>query len=199
MHLIVGLGNPERQYERNRHNVGFRVADEIARVAGFKWGRKFDGELAQGSLNTEKVGILKPLTFMNLSGEAVADAARFYKIPPEGIIVFHDDLDLAPGKLRVKQGGGNGGHNGLRSIDAHIGENYWRVRIGIGHPGSRDDVTPYVLGNFFKDEWELQEKMLAAIKEAFPLLLQNDTAGFMNKVALLLNPPSPKTKPAAKI
>ncbi len=194
MQLIVGLGNPGASYQNNRHNIGFMAVDALAEHYQFRWGRKF-GELAEGRIGDQKLFFLKPQTYMNLSGEAVGAAARFYKIPPEEILVLHDELDLEPGKLRAKLAGGDGGHNGLKSIDQHIGKNYWRVRIGIGHPGNKDLVSPYVLGNFMKEEWPVQEKMLAAITEAFPLALENDIAAFMNKVALIINPPPPKPKP----
>jgi PTH1 family peptidyl-tRNA hydrolase len=211
MWLVVGLGNPGTKYERNRHNIGFLAVDDIAgKLGASPWAKKFSGELceAQGTRheasdlkeeNTHaprithhesRIYFLKPQTYMNLSGESVGAAAHFYKIPPEKIIVLHDELDLLPGKLRVKQGGGAGGHNGIKSIDAHLGENYHRVRIGIGHPGAAHEVSNYVLSNFSKEEWATQEKMLAAITDNFSLLIQNDAAGFMNKVALHMSPPS---------
>jgi PTH1 family peptidyl-tRNA hydrolase len=185
--LVVGLGNPGTKYERNRHNIGFLALDNIARRAdATPWAKKFGGLLceAQGAHQKARVFLFKPQTYMNLSGEAVLAAAQFYKIAPDNIFVLHDDLDLLPGKLRVKIGGGHGGHNGLRSIDAHMGKNYWRARIGIGHPGDKDRVADYVLSNFSKEEWPLQEKMVDAITAHFPLFLERDAAGFMNKVAL---------------
>jgi PTH1 family peptidyl-tRNA hydrolase len=198
MFLIVGLGNPGTKYRHNRHNIGFRAAEKLAEVMGADaWNKKFSGEIYESRTTSHepRLFILKPQTFMNLSGESVAAAARFYKIPQENIIVLYDDLDLLPGKLRVKQGGGNGGHNGLKSIDAHMGKDYWRVRIGIGRPEHKDDVTNYVLGDFGKAEWAVQEKMTDAIAHHFGILLAGDDAGFMNKVALELNPPPVKKKP----
>jgi aminoacyl-tRNA hydrolase len=151
MKLFVGLGNPGAQYARNRHNIGFMAADAIAARHGFgPWRGKFQGEIAEGRLGTEKVLMLKPGTFMNLSGDSVRAAAQFYKIPPEDIVAFHDELDLAPGRVRVKTGGGHAGHNGLRSIAAHMGPDFVRVRLGIGHPGDKRQVTAYVLGDFAK-------------------------------------------------
>jgi PTH1 family peptidyl-tRNA hydrolase len=199
MWLVVGLGNPGAKYEHNRHNIGFLAVDRIAgKLSASSWSKKFGGEICEAP-GAERTYLLKPQTFMNLSGESVAAAARFYKIPPENIIVLHDELDLLPGRLRVKQGGGSGGHNGIKSIDAHMGDNYWRVRIGIGHPGDSNLVSPYVLGDFPRDEWQAQEKMLDAVTVHFPLMLANDAAGFMNKVALTLSlpPPLPEKKPKA--
>jgi len=198
MWLVVGLGNPGAKYERNRHNIGFLAVEALAASYGISsWSRKFSGELCELRVKgvDERIYCLKPQTYMNLSGESVAAAARFYKIAPESIIVFYDELDLLPGRLRAKQAGGSGGHNGIKSIDAHMGQDYWRVRIGIGHPGDKDRVSDYVLSDFSRDEWMTQEKMLAAIKEAFPLLIENDTAGFMNKVAIIIAPPPVKPKP----
>ena len=153
MRLIVGLGNPGARYERTRHNVGFVAADAIHRRHGFgPWRAKFQGLLAEGTLGGERLYLLKPQTFMNASGESVAEAARFYKIPIGEIAVIHDEIDLAPGKLKVKRGGGTAGHNGLRSIDAAIGPDFWRVRLGIGHPGMKELVEPYVLQNFAAEQ-----------------------------------------------
>ncbi len=198
MWLVVGLGNPGKKYEHNRHNLGFLAVDAIAgKYHASPWAKKFNGMISEGreARGEEWLYFLKPQTFMNLSGESVAAAARFYKIPPEKILVFYDELDLLPGKLRVKQSGGNGGHNGIKSIDAHMGDNSWRIRLGIGHPGDKDRVSDYVLSDFSKEEWQTQEKMIDAVKEAFPLLIESDTAGFMNKVALILNPPLPSIFP----
>lgn len=191
--LVVGLGNPGSQYAGNRHNIGFMTVDALAHALGAgPWSRKFKGELAEARAGEERIYFLKPLTYMNLSGESVQAAAQFYKIPPARIIVLYDELDLLPGKLRVKSGGGHGGHNGIKSIDAHLGKDYTRVRIGIGHPGEKHLVTNYVLGDFGKAEREEQERTICAIRDCFPLLLAGDEAGFMNKVALTLNPPPPK-------
>jgi len=149
MLLLVGLGNPGTGYARHRHNIGFMAVDEIAHVHGFSpWKSKFQGKLAEGKFGTEKTLLLKPDTYMNLSGQSVAEAVRFHKMELAQVIVFHDDLDLAPGKVRTKLGGGHGGHNGLRSIDGILGADYHRVRLGIGHPGRKDLVHSYVLNDF---------------------------------------------------
>jgi PTH1 family peptidyl-tRNA hydrolase len=185
MWLLVGLGNPGSQYQYNRHNIGFMAAEAIARRHNFSdWKKKFKGEVAEGTLGRERVLLLKPQTFMNLSGEAVQAAAAFHKIEPENIVVLYDELDLIPGKVRTKKGGGSGGHNGIRSIDAHIGQAYWRVRLGIGHPGDKNLVTPYVLGNFFKEEGAWLEPLFDAIAENAPRLVENDMDDFMSKVAM---------------
>jgi PTH1 family peptidyl-tRNA hydrolase len=183
MRLLVGLGNPGGQYARNRHNIGYRAADEIVRRYGFSpWRAKFQGVLAEGAIGDVRLLALKPETYMNLSGEAAAAAARFYKIEPADIVVFHDDLDLAPGRVRVKRGGGTGGHNGLKSIDACLGVDYWRVRIGIGHPGDRELVTPWVLGDFAKDDARWVNPLLDAVAEHVPLLVAGDADGFLSKM-----------------
>ena len=189
MRLIVGLGNPGSEYAHNRHNVGFMAVDAIARRYGFGPVRKrFSGETAEGNVVVHKVLLLKPLTYMNDSGRAIAEAAHFYKIDTADVVVLHDELDLVPGKVRTKTGGGAAGHNGLRSTDAAIGQDYLRVRIGIGHPGDKSRVTPYVLGNFAKDERPMIEAVNDAIAEALPLLLNGDEAGFMTRVALKTEP-----------
>ena len=202
MKLFVGLGNPGADYAGHRHNVGFMALDHIAADHGFTpWKRGFKGLVAEGRLGDEKVALLKPETFMNASGEAVQAAMAFYKLPIADITVFHDELDLAPGKLRVKQGGGHAGHNGLRSIHAHIGEAYQRVRLGIGHPGHKDAVAGYVLHNFAKSEQDWLAELLAGIASAAPALAAADPAGFANAVALHTNPPRPNSKrpePVAK-
>jgi PTH1 family peptidyl-tRNA hydrolase len=196
MRLIVGLGNPGTRYERNRHNVGFMAVDEIVRRHGFgPYRGKFQGEIAEGSIGGSRVYALKPQTYMNASGEAVGEAARFYKIAPDEIAVLYDEIDLAPGKLRVKRGGGAAGHNGIRSIDGAIGEDYWRVRIGIGHPGVKELVQPYVLQNFTVEEMGWLGPLLGAVAEALPVLVGDDAPGFMTKVALLLRPP-PRSRAA---
>ena len=193
MRLIVGLGNPGARYERNRHNVGFMAVDEIVRRHGFGPFRgKFQGEIAEGNIGGGRVYALKPQTFMNASGDSVGEAARFYKIAPEEIAVFYDEIDLAPGKLRVKRGGGSAGHNGIRSIDDALGEDYWRVRIGVGHPGVKELVQPYVLQNFDAEDWVWLVPLLTALAEAAPLLVAEDAPGFMTKVALILKPPPAK-------
>jgi PTH1 family peptidyl-tRNA hydrolase len=193
MRLLVGLGNPGARYERNRHNVGFMAADEIVRrhrLPAFR--AKFQGHVAEGELGGERVLVLKPQTFMNDSGLAVGAAARFYKITPPDVIVIHDELDLKPGKVRVKQGGGAAGHNGLRSIDHLFGNDTWRVRIGIGHPGVKELVHPYVLQNFDEEDMAWVPKTVDAIAEAIPLLVAGKVQEFSSKVDLTLNPPRPK-------
>ncbi|MDP6343709.1 MAG: aminoacyl-tRNA hydrolase [Alphaproteobacteria bacterium] len=196
MLLLVGLGNPGSRYAEHRHNIGFMAVDEIVRRHGFGAPRKrFQGEVREGSLAGERVLALKPQTFMNESGRSVGEAARFYKIPPEGIVVFHDELDLAPGKLRVKRGGGLAGHNGLRSLAGQIGRDFRRVRLGVGHPGHKDRVTGHVLRGFSKADNAWLEPLIDAIAEAAPLLAKGDDAGFASKVALILKPPEHKPKP----
>jgi PTH1 family peptidyl-tRNA hydrolase len=193
MRLIVGLGNPGARYERNRHNIGFMAVDGIVRRHSFQPFRaKFQGEVAEGTIGGERVLALKPQTFMNLSGESVGAAARFYKIAPDDVIVLHDELDLKPAKVRVKKGGGAAGHNGLRSIDAVFGNDTWRVRIGIGHPGVRELVHAYVLQNFQPDEMEWVPKVVDAIADGMPLLVEGNPQAFMSKVDVTLNPRPPK-------
>ncbi|AKR56565.1 Peptidyl-tRNA hydrolase [Devosia sp. H5989] len=185
MHLLVGLGNPGAQYERNRHNIGFLAVDEIARRHNFgPFRQKFNGLIAEGTIEGEKALILKPQTFMNRSGDSVVQATKFYKIAPEDVSVLYDELDLAPGKVRVKIGGGSGGHNGIRSIDPQIGPNYRRVRLGIGHPGSKDAVMHYVLGDFAKADAAWLDPLLEAIADSAGLLVRKDDNGFMNKLAI---------------
>jgi peptidyl-tRNA hydrolase, PTH1 family len=197
MLLIVGLGNPGETYQNHRHNIGFMAADAIAAAHGFgPWRLKYRAHMSEGTIGSEKALILKPMTYMNESGNAVRDAAAFHKIPLERIFVIYDELDLAAGKVRVKLGGGNAGHNGLRSISAHTGNDYWRVRIGIGHPGEKERVTGHVLGNFTKADRMWVDPLLDAIAQAAPFLAKGDEAGFMNKVTLLTTPKKePKPKP----
>lgn len=200
MHLIVGLGNPGAEYAGHRHNIGFMAVDEIARQHNFPPFRsKFSAQLAEGMIDGEKVLLLKPQTFMNRSGDAVSQAVKFYKLTPADISVLHDELDLAPGKVRIKSGGGNGGHNGLRSIESHLGKDFVRVRLGIGHPGHKDRVHSHVLSNFHKADGEWLEPLLDALAKNAVLLAKGDAAGLMNKLALAL-PSSDKTqnKPAPK-
>jgi PTH1 family peptidyl-tRNA hydrolase len=203
MLLFAGLGNPGAQYANNRHNVGFMAADAIARRHSFSpWSRKFQGEIAEGRLGGEKVLLLKPRTMMNLSGQSLGEALRFYKLEPSAITVFYDEIDLAPGKVRVKTGGGAGGHNGIRSIDSHVGKDYRRVRIGVGHPGVREMVHGHVLGDFSRADREWLEVLLDAIADNAPLLVEGDGSSFMNKVTLdlrgKLQPTGPDDAPPPK-
>lgn len=191
MLLLVGLGNPGNEHRHQRHNVGFMAADAIARHHNFQPARKrFHGEVAEGVIEGHRALVLKPQTFMNLSGRAVGEVVQFYKIPHHGIVVMYDELDLAAGKIRMKIGGGAAGHNGIRSVDAAIGPDYRRLRIGIGHPG-RDRVLGYVLQNFSADEHVWLDPLLDAIAAQAAYLARNDDAGFMTKVALQLQPPKP--------
>lgn len=187
MKLWVGLGNPEPGMARNRHNIGFMAIDVIADRHGFSpWRRRFSGLVSEGTIGGEKIIALKPLTYMNQSGRAVQPAAAFFKLAPEAITVFHDELDLIPGKIRVKRGGGAAGHNGLRSIDQMLGsQEYWRVRLGIGHPGDKARVHGHVLGNFAKAEEDGLIDTLEAIADAVPLLAAGQAEEFMTRVALL--------------
>ncbi|MDP3673596.1 MAG: aminoacyl-tRNA hydrolase [Novosphingobium sp.] len=185
MQLWVGLGNPGPQYAMHRHNVGFMAADTIAGV--HRLGpvqKKFSGWLHDGRIGGQRILLLKPATFMNESGRSVAEALRFYKLDISALTVFHDELDLAPFKVRVKQGGGTAGHNGLRSIDQHLGPDFRRVRIGIGHPGHKDRVTGYVLGNYAKPELDPLADLLGAIAAEAEWLAKGDDARFMNDIAL---------------
>ena len=199
MKLFVGLGNPGAGYARNRHNVGFMAVDAIAAAHGFTpWRGKFQGEVAEGRLGAEKVILLKPGTYMNLSGDAVQAAIQFFKLEPGDVVVFHDELDLAPGRVRVKTGGGSAGHNGLRSITAHIGPEFVRVRIGIGHPGDKRVVSNYVLGDFAKFEAEWVDNLLRGVAEGAPALAAGDAPGFSSAIARRLQPPKPPKPHAAK-
>lgn len=186
MRLFVGLGNPGASYAGHRHNIGFMALDRlVARFAFPGWRSKFRGRLSEGPLGGDKVLVLEPMTFMNESGGSVAAAARFYKLDPADVVVFHDELDLAPFKCRVKLGGGVAGHNGLRSIAAVLGtRDFKRVRLGIGHPGDKNRVTGYVLGDFAKAERDDLDRFLDAVVDAAPKLAACDDAGFMNRVAL---------------
>ncbi len=189
MLLLVGLGNPGAEYARNRHNIGFMAVEEIARRHGFgPWRKRFQGQTAEGTVGGEKVIALEPLTFMNLSGQSVTAALQFFKLKPENIVVIHDELDLPPGKIRVKKGGGHGGHNGLRSIDAHVGKDYWRIRLGIGHPGDKDRVSGYVLHDFAKADQSWLDPLIDAVADAFPLVVKGQAETFMNKVSLATAP-----------
>jgi PTH1 family peptidyl-tRNA hydrolase len=199
MQILVGLGNPGEQYRHNRHNIGFMAVDRIAERHRFPAFRpKFSGLMSEGTIDGERVLLLKPQTFMNRSGDSVAAAVNFYKLPPEGVSVLYDELDLAPGKVRVKVGGGNGGHNGLRSIDPQIGVGYRRVRLGIGHPGHKDLVTRHVLGDFAKADAEWLDLLLDAVADHAGLLLKGDDNGFMNKLALASSSPAKPSAPPPK-
>lgn len=196
MLLIAGLGNPGAKHQNHRHNVGFMAADAIARRHSFApWHKKFKAELTEGKIAGEKVLLIKPQTFMNLSGQAVGEAMRFYKLGPSDLVVLYDELDLPPAKVRVKTGGGNGGHNGIRSLDAHCGKDYRRVRIGIGHPGVKEKVSGHVLGDFAKADQSWTVPLLDAIADNADLLVKGDDSGFMNRLSLAVKPAS---KPAAK-
>jgi PTH1 family peptidyl-tRNA hydrolase len=187
MILLVGLGNPGNTYAGTRHNIGFIAVDEISHRYNFSSPRvKFTAELAEGTIESTRVISMKPLTYMNNSGISVHEASRFYKIPVQDIIVCHDDLDIPLGRIKVKRGGGHGGHNGLKSLDAHIGKDYLRLRIGIGHPGDRDMVSDYVLSRFAKQEEPEKDRVVSDIATLLPLLLAGDEASFMNKFALML-------------
>ncbi len=190
MLLLVGLGNPGQGYAKNRHNIGFVAIDAITEHYSFGGSReKFQGRIVDGEIGGVKVMALKPETFMNESGRAVEAASSFFKIPPENIIVFHDEIDLQAGRVRVKRGGGHAGHNGLRSIHAHIGPDYGRVRIGVGHPGDKDQVTGHVLNDFSKADKEWVEKMIGAVSENAALLIDGNDSAYMSKVAEAVNPP----------
>jgi len=202
MILLVGLGNPGEKYAGHRHNVGYMAVDAIGDALGFGPPRqKFQGEIREGFLSgpggKQKAIILKPQTFMNESGQSVGEAARFYKIDPSEVVVFYDELDLAPGKLRVKIVGGAAGHNGIRSIDAHLGNEFRRVRIGIGHPGDKSRVTGHVLGNFSKADQEWLNPLLKAIAIAAPALASDDNR-FASDVAQQIAPPRPSQSPSQK-
>ena len=190
MRLFVGLGNPGTKYERNRHNIGFMALDRIAADHGFgPWKSRFQGLVAEGRLGSGKVLLLKPATFMNLSGQSVAAAMAYHRLDPADIVVMHDELDLAPGRLRVKDGGGHAGHNGLRSLHQHIGDGYRRVRLGIGHPGHKDRVSAWVLHDFAKADQDWLDDLLRGISDGAPALAEGDAQAFMNAVSLRTAPP----------
>jgi PTH1 family peptidyl-tRNA hydrolase len=194
MLLLVGLGNPGPRHAKNRHNIGFMAVDEIVRRHDFgPWRARFQGRIAEGRIAGEKVLALEPETYMNESGRAVGEAVRFYKLEPETqVIVIYDEIDLKPGKVRVKLGGGAGGHNGIRSIDNHIGRDYRRVRLGVGHPGDKDLVHGHVLQDFAKVETAERDKLIEAVAVELPRLIEGDDGGFMSRLALIMNPPKPK-------
>ncbi|MEL7402883.1 MAG: aminoacyl-tRNA hydrolase [Pseudomonadota bacterium] len=199
MLLFVGLGNPGAKYARNRHNIGFMAVDRIAQDHAFDgWKSKFQGAISEGRFGSEKLLLLKPETFMNKSGQSVGEAMRFYKLEPEDVVVFHDELDLAPGKVRVKQGGGHAGHNGLRSIHGHIGESYGRVRLGIGHPGHKDLVSHYVLSDFSKSDSEWLDLLMQGISDGAAELACGRNDKFLNAVSLRTAPPRSSKKTQQK-
>ena len=190
MKLFVGLGNPGTKYAQNRHNIGFMALDRISEDYAFgPWRSKFQGQVCEGKLGGTKVFLLKPSTFMNLSGQSVGETVRFHKIPLEEIMVFHDELDLAPGKMRLKKGGGHAGHNGLRSISAHLGADYARIRLGIGHPGHKDAVAGFELRDFAQADQDWLAKLLNGISDGATYLALGDDTKFMNTVALQTAPP----------
>lgn len=197
--LIVGLGNPGAEHARDRHNAGFIVVEELHRAYCFgPWRAKFEGLLSEGSLGGRKTYLLKPQTYMNLSGRSVGPALRFFKLPLNALVVIHDEIDLAAGKLKVKTGGGDAGNNGLRSITATLGPDYRRVRVGVGHPGAKGAVSSHVLGGFTKADAQWFVPLVEAIVEAAPELAQDDDTSFMNKVQLRINPQPKKAKPEKK-
>ena len=194
MKLFVGLGNPGAKYAHNRHNIGFMAIDAIADAHGFgPWRSKFQGIVSEGRLGSEKIVLLKPETFMNKSGQSVGEAMRFYKLTPADITVFHDEIDLAPGKTRVKTGGGHAGHNGLRSIHQHISDAYHRVRLGVGHPGNKDAVPYYVLHDFHKEDQDWLDDVIRGCAEGAPDLADGDTGRFLNAIAKRTAPARPST------
>ncbi len=199
MLIIAGLGNPGAKYAHNRHNIGFMAVDEIAHRHSFTgWKTKFRSQVAEGKLGGKKVLLIKPQTMMNLSGDAVGEAMRFYKLDASAILVIYDELDLAPAKARFKTGGGAGGHNGIKSMIAHCGENFQRLRLGIGHPGHKAKVNNHVLGDFAKTDQSWLEPLLNAIGENAPMLASNEHSSFMNKLALSVGETAKKPpKPAS--
>ena len=202
MKLIVGLGNPGAKYARNRHNVGFMALDMIVSDHGFgPWKQKFQGLVTEGRFGSDRAVFLKPETFMNNSGQSVAAAMKFHKIDAEDVVVFHDELDLAPGKIRFKMSGGHAGHNGLRSIHAHIGADYGRIRMGVGHPGHKDRVAGFVLSDFARAEQDWLDDVLRGCADGAPSLAAGDPPKFMNAVALRVAPPRPSTgkRPPEKV
>ncbi|MGH1466495.1 MAG: aminoacyl-tRNA hydrolase [Cognatishimia sp.] len=199
MKLFVGLGNPGAKYAGNRHNIGFMALDRIADDHGFgPWRKKFQAAVTEGKFGSDRIVLLKPETFINLSGQAVGEAMRFYKLDSTDVIVFHDELDLAPGKCRVKSGGGHAGHNGLRSIHQHLSPHYDRVRLGIGHPGHKDKVAGYVLRDFAKADQDWLDDLMRGISDGAKHLAADDPGKFMNAVALRVAPPRPSTGTSRK-
>lgn len=199
MQLWTGLGNPGAKYAKNRHNIGFMAVDRVAEEHGFSpWRAKFQGQIAEGRIGTEKIVLLKPETFMNLSGQAVGEALRFFKLEPTDLTVLHDEIDLVPGKVRLKRGGGHAGHNGLRSVHQHIGPHYARVRIGVGHPGSKERVPGYVLQDFAKADADWVEAVVAGIARGATDLVDGDDGRFLNAIARQAGPVKPEPPKAPK-
>ncbi len=198
MLIIAGLGNPGAKYAGNRHNIGFMAVDAIQHRAGFSpWSKKFRAEISEGEIDAEKVLLMKPQTFMNLSGESVGEAMRFYKLTPANIVAIYDELDLAPGRARIKTAGGHGGHNGIKSLDAHCGKDYRRLRIGIGHPGNKDLVHGHVLGDFAKSDKVWLEPLMDAIADNAGMLIKGEDSQLMNKLTLAVGgKPEAETAPA---
>ncbi len=195
MILFVGLGNPGKSYQNHRHNIGFMAADAVAREFSFgPFKAKFQGQLAEGKIGRKKILLLKPETYMNRSGQSVREAMDFYKIQPKNIFVFYDEIDLLPGKLKAKTGGGAAGHNGIRSLIAHIGEDFHRIRLGVGHPGHKDLVHGFVLSNFSKADADWRDPLIEAVVKATPRLAEGDLARFQTDVALALDPTKEKDK-----
>lgn len=193
MKLLVGLGNPGPRYAGNRHNIGFMALEEIARsVAAGPWRKRFQARTAEAMVGGEKVLLICPETFMNNSGQSVGEALRFFKLEPADVIVFYDELDLRAGKVKVKRGGGAAGHNGIRSLIAHIGDDFWRVRLGIGHPGAKDLVLGWVLGDFSKADRDWLQTFLGALAGEAGLLVKGDEGSYMSRVAHLTAPPKAK-------
>ncbi|TCM58462.1 peptidyl-tRNA hydrolase [Rhizobium sp. PP-F2F-G48] len=198
MLIFAGLGNPGPKYAGNRHNIGFMALDAIHRRHPFSpWSKKFKAEIAEGDLGGERVLLMKPQTFMNLSGEAVGEAMRFYKVPVGNVVAIYDELDLVPGKARLKTGGGHGGHNGIKSMDAHCGRDYRRLRLGIGHPGSKEQVERHVLGDFSKVDRLWLEPLLEALADNAEMLARAEDSQLMNKLALATGSPPP-AEPGSK-
>jgi PTH1 family peptidyl-tRNA hydrolase len=200
MRIIAGLGNPGARYAGNRHNIGFMAVERIAAAHGLgPWRARFSGQAAEGTLGGERVLLLKPQTYMNESGRSVGEALRFHKLEPADLIVIHDDIDLAPGKVKVKTGGGHAGHNGLRSVSAHLGEGYHRLRLGVGHPGHKDRVADYVLHDFAKADQGWLDELMRGIEDGAADLARLDWAAFQNRVARRMAPPRPgRPAPEAK-
>ena len=197
MKIIAGLGNPGAQYAGNRHNIGFMAVDALQRLPSFApWSRKFKAEISEGEIGGEKVLLMKPLTYMNLSGESVGEAMRFFKLTPADIIAIHDELDLLAGRTRIKIGGGHGGHNGLKSLDAHCGKEYRRLRLGIGHPGDKERVHGHVLGDFAKSDRVWLDPLLDAIADNAAMLVKAEDSQLMNKLALATGTKPEAEKPA---